>query len=54
MNVIIDQNAQIVNDINEIYSHAAPHKLRGLIEKHFIPTIEACDKSYRQMHPTVS
>ena len=40
MNVIIDQNAQIVNDITEIYSHAAPHKLRGLIEKHFIPTNE--------------
>ena len=40
MNVIIDQNAQIVNDITEIYSHAAPHKIRGLIEKHFIPTIE--------------
>jgi hypothetical protein len=40
MDVIIDQNLQIVNDITEIYSRAVPHKLRGLIEKHFIPTIE--------------
>jgi hypothetical protein len=40
MDVIIDQNLQIVNDITEIYSRAAPHKLRGLIEKHFVPTIE--------------
>ena len=40
MNVIIDKNLQIVNDITEIYSHAAPHKIRGLIEKHFIPTNE--------------
>ena len=40
MNVIIDKNLQIVNDITEIYSHAAPHELRGLIEKHFIPTNE--------------
>jgi hypothetical protein len=40
MNVIIDHNLQVVNDINEIYSHAAPHELRGLIEKHFIPTNE--------------
>ena len=40
MNVIIDKNAQIVNDITGIYSHAAPHKIRGLIEKHFIPTTD--------------
>ena len=31
---------QIVNDITKTYSRAAPHKLRGLIEKHFIPTNE--------------
>jgi hypothetical protein len=40
MNVIIDRNAQIVNDITKIFSHAAPHKIRVLIEKHFIPTSE--------------
>jgi hypothetical protein len=50
MNVIIDHNAQVVNDINEIYSHAAPHELRGLIEKHFIPTKE--EKSNNAEIPT--
>jgi hypothetical protein len=38
MNNIIDNNAEIVNNIREIYSRAPAHKLRELIEKHFIPT----------------
>ena len=38
MNVIIDNNEDIVNNIREIYSRAPSHKLRELIEKHFIPT----------------
>lgn len=40
MNNIIDNNAEIVNNIREIYSIAPWHKLRELIEKHFIPTSE--------------
>ena len=36
MNNIIDNNAEIVNNIREIYSIAPAHKLRQLIEKHFI------------------
>lgn len=38
MNNIIDNNAEIVNNIREIYSIAPAMKLRELIEKHFIPT----------------
>jgi len=38
MNNIIDNNAEIVNNIREIYTIAPSHKLRELIEKHFIPT----------------
>jgi len=38
MNTIIDNNAEIVNNIREIYSIAPANKLRELIEKHFIPT----------------
>ena len=38
MNNIIDSNEDIVNNIREIYSIAPAHKLRELIEKHFIPT----------------
>jgi hypothetical protein len=38
MNNIIDNNAEIVNNIREIYSIAPAIKLRDLIEKHFIPT----------------
>lgn len=38
MNGIIDINAEIVNNIREIYSIASPQKLRNLIEKHFIPS----------------
>lgn len=37
---IIDNNAEIVNNIREIYSIAPACKLRELIEKHFIPTQE--------------
>jgi SAM-dependent methyltransferase len=40
MNNIIDNNAEIVNNIREIYSRAPSHKLRDLIAKHFIPTQE--------------
>jgi len=38
MNNIIDNNAEIINNIREIYSIAPANKLRELIEKHFIPT----------------
>jgi hypothetical protein len=38
MNNIINNNAEIVNNIREIYSIAPSNKLRELIEKHFIPT----------------
>ena len=38
VNNIIDNNAEIVNNIREIYSIAPANKLRELIEKHFIPT----------------
>jgi hypothetical protein len=38
MNNIIDNNAEIVNNIRDIYSIAPANKLRELIEKHFIPT----------------
>ena len=40
MNNIIDNNAEIINNIREIYYIASHDKLRGLIEKHFIPTNE--------------
>ena len=40
MNNIIDNNAEIVNNIREIYSIAPANKLRDLIAKHFIPTQE--------------
>ena len=38
MNNIIDNNAEIVNNIREIYSIAPANKLRKLIEQHFVPT----------------
>jgi hypothetical protein len=38
MNGIIDINAEIVNNIREIYRIASPDKLRDLIYKHFIPS----------------
>jgi len=40
MSKIIDSNSEIVNNIREIYSIAPANKLRQLIEKHFIPTID--------------
>ena len=40
MNSIIDNNAEIVNNMREIYSTCTANKLRHLIEKHFIPTQE--------------
>jgi len=45
MNTIIDNNAEIVNNIREIYSIAPANKLRELIEKHFIPTNEEKKKN---------
>ena len=45
MNNIIDNNAEIVNNIREIYSIAPAHKLRELIEKHFIPTADEKKKN---------
>jgi len=38
MNKIIDNNTEIIDNIREIYNIAPAHKLRELIEKHFIPT----------------
>ena len=40
MNNIIDNNAEIVDNIREIYGSAPCHKIRDLIAKHFIPTQE--------------
>lgn len=40
MTTILDRNAEIVNNIREIYRMASPQRLRNLIEKHFIPTQE--------------
>ena len=40
MRVIISNNQEIINNIREIYSIAPSHKLRVLIEKHFVPTID--------------
>lgn len=45
MNSIIDTNAEIVNNIREIYCNAPSHKLRSLIEKHFIPSQEEKKKN---------
>ena len=50
MNNIIDNNAEIVNNIREIYSIAPAYKLRELIEKHFIPTQE--EKKGNAEYPT--
>jgi hypothetical protein len=50
MKHIIDNNAEIVNNIREIYSIAPAYKLRGLIEKHFIPTQE--EKKGNAEYPT--
>jgi hypothetical protein len=38
MSDILDYNADVVNDIREIYSTASPDQLRELIAKHFVPT----------------
>jgi site-specific DNA-methyltransferase (adenine-specific) len=38
MNNIIEGNDVIVNNIRDIYSRAPAHKLRDMIEKHFVPT----------------
>jgi hypothetical protein len=40
MSSIIDENDEIVNNIREIYSIAPAKKLRELLEKHFISTID--------------
>lgn len=42
---IIDNNTHIVNNIREIYKNAPADKLRGLIEKHFIPSNEEKKKN---------
>lgn len=53
MNVIIDNNQEIVNSIREIYRAAPAHKLRDLIEKHFIPTAEEKQKNAEVPTPVV-
>jgi site-specific DNA-methyltransferase (adenine-specific) len=40
MSHIIDNNQEIVNHIREIYSTANANNLKGLIRKHFVPTLE--------------
>ena len=40
MATIIDNNAEIISNIREIYNMAPSHKLRELIAKHFVPTEE--------------
>ena len=45
---IIDNNVEIVNNIREIYSIAPFNKLRELIAKHFIPSIEERKNIYRK------
>ena len=40
MNHIMDNNSEIINNIREIYATAPSHKIRDLIEKHFIPTVD--------------
>jgi hypothetical protein len=45
MSSIVDINAEIVNNIREIYSTAPSGKLRNLIEKHFIPSQEEKKKN---------
>ena len=52
MNNIIDNNAEIVNNIREIYSIAPANKLRELIEKHFIPTSDE-KKQYAEVSTPV-
>lgn len=50
MATIIDNNAEIISNIREIYTVAPSHKLRELIEKHFIPTED--EKKSHSEHPT--
>jgi hypothetical protein len=52
MNTIIDNNAEIVNNIREIYSIASPNKLRELIEKHFVPTADEKKRNAEVPTPT--
>jgi len=40
MATIIDNNAEIISNIREIYCVAPSHKLRELIAKHFVPTAD--------------
>lgn len=44
MNKIIDDNAEIVDNIREIYSTVSMDNLRLLIEKHFVPTFDEITK----------
>lgn len=51
MDAIIDNNLEIVSDIREIYETAPADKIRDLVAKHFIPTIE--EKKNHAEHPTL-
>ena len=45
MNFIIDNNAQIINDIREIYFQTPSYKLKEVIAKHFIPSTDEKKKN---------
>jgi len=53
MNTILDGNEEAVNNIREIYGTAPSHKIRSLIEKHFIPTNEEKKKNAEVPTPVV-
>lgn len=53
MSNIIDENTEIVNVIREIYSTAPSHKIRNLIERHFIPTPEEQKQNAEVSTPVV-
>ena len=45
MGTILNNNVEIVNNIREIYITASAHRVRQLIEKHFIPSDEERKKN---------
>lgn len=53
MNTILNGNEEAINNIREIYSTAPSHKIRTLIEKHFIPTNEEKKKNAEVPTPVV-
>jgi hypothetical protein len=53
MNKIIDTNEEIVNNIREIYLTAPPKKLRELVEKHFVPSIDEKKKNAEVPTPVI-